>query len=156
MLNESYASCLVMVKSTFAHQKVLTPQFQELVVSMLLNIFGRHYLWKGYPHFLLLLLIPLCIELLPDISVTRGNKWYTGGIVQLSVITGLFSMTATPCHFPSLNKVTANRTTNAECYFCSQKRSSGWIHPRLRKFPRNKCKPTATFSWVLFSLLYCS
>jgi len=42
MLNESYASYLVMVKSVFTLQEMLVPQFQELVVSM-----SPKYIWKA-------------------------------------------------------------------------------------------------------------
>lgn len=149
MLNKSRASCLVMVKSAFALQDMLMSQFQELVVSM-----SPKYIWKavylgGIPALLTPSTDPVSTELLPDLSVARGNKGYTGDIVQPLVITGLFSMTAIPRHSPFLSRA-VNRTTNAECCFCSQKRSNGWIHSRLCKCPRNKCYTTATLllSWV--------
>lgn len=156
MLNESYTSCLIRVKSTFALQKVLTSQFQELVVSMLLNIFGRRYIWKGYPHFWLLLLIPLCTELLPEISVTRGNKGYTGGIAQLSVITGLFSMTATPLplSIPKQSQPTGQPMLNA--ISAVERGVAAEFIPDYENFQETSANPQPLFSWVLFSLLCCS
>lgn len=98
------------------------------------------YICSAFWH---LLFTPISTELLPGIYVARGNKEYTGDIVQLPVITGLFSMNAISCHSPFLSRVRDNWTINAGCCFCSQKRSGGWIQPRLHKVPRNKCCPTA-------------
>lgn len=83
MLNEPYTSCFVMVKSTFTLQELLMPQFQGLVVSM-----SPKYMWNTvYLGSIRTLLIGSTDPCLPDISVARGNKGYTGDLVQLSVIT---------------------------------------------------------------------
>lgn len=94
---------------------------------------GRYTCTAFWP----LLLTPVSTELLPDICVARENKGYTGDIVQLSVTTGLFNMTAIPRNSLCPSRVTANRRSSAECCSCSWKRSGGWIHPRLCKFPAN-------------------
>lgn len=111
----------MMVKSTSAPQKMLMPQFQELVVSM-----SPKYIWKTVylggipvlhsdPFYSPLSLL----ELLPDICVARENKGYTRDVVQLSVTTGLFSMTAIPRNSLCPSRVAANRRSNAECCSCS-------------------------------------
>lgn len=89
-------------------------------------------------------------ELLPGIYVAWGNKKYRGDVVQLPVITGLFSMIAISCHFPFLSRVRVNWTIQAECCFCSQKRSGGWIQPNHIKF-QEKCRPTALLLFCAFT-----
>lgn len=91
----------------------------------------------------------LLTRLFPDISVARRNKEYTGDTAQLS-LTGLFSMTVIPHHYPFLSRITGNRTTNNEFCFFSQRRSISWINLRLWKFPLNvlsysHCSPDLSF-----------